>query len=107
MLFVVLFPMIYAAPFALWVWSPVQAGDLWLFVAIAILGSVLGITLIGQAFHWRQRGGRAFRLHGADLGQAAGVADRGDLLAFWTIVGALIIVMSGIIIVLREAASSR
>ncbi|MEI4233952.1 DMT family transporter [Roseovarius sp. D22-M7] len=107
MLFVVLFPMIYAAPFALWVWSPIQAGDLWLFVAIAILGS-LGITLIGQAFRLAPAAVVApFDYTALIWATLLGWLIWGDLLAFWTIVGALIIVMSGIIIVLREAASPR
>ena len=49
MLYVVLFPLIYTAPFALLVWVPVGLEDVPFFVAIAICGS-LGITFIGQAF---------------------------------------------------------
>ncbi len=107
MLFVVLFPMIYAAPFALWVWAPVQVGDLWLFVAIAIFGS-LGITLIGQAFRLAPAAVVApFDYTALVWATALGWLIWGDLLGFWTIIGALIIVASGIIIVLREAAQSR
>ena len=49
MFFVMLFPMLYAAPFAMAVWVPIRPGDLPLFVLQAMFGS-LGITLIGQAF---------------------------------------------------------
>lgn len=107
MLFVVLFPMIYAAPFAVWVWTPVQSDDLWLFFAIAIFGS-LGITLIGQAFRIAPAAVVApFDYTALIWAAALGWLIWGDLLAFRTIVGALIIVASGIIIVLREAAQSR
>ena len=104
MLFVVLFPMVYAAPFALLAWVPVQADDLWLFVAIAIFGS-LGITLIGQAFRLAPAAVVApFDYTALVWAAALGWLIWGDLLVFSTIVGALIIVASGIIIVLREAA---
>ena len=104
MLFVVLFPMIYAAPFALLAWVPVQADDLWLFVAIAIFG-ILGITMIGQAFRLAPAAVVApFDYTALVWAAALGWLIWGDLLAFSTIVGALIIVASGIIIVLREAA---
>lgn len=107
MLFVVLFPMLYAAPFALWVWTEVQVEDLWLFVAIAIFGS-LGITLIGQAFRLAPAAVVApFDYTALVWATAFGWLIWGDLLGLWTIVGALIIVASGIIIVLREAAQSR
>ncbi len=107
MLFVMLFPMLYAAPFALWAWVPVQAQDLWLFVAIAIFGS-LGITLIGQAFRLAPAAVVApFDYTALVWATALGWLIWGDLLEFWTIVGALIIVASGIIIVLREAAQPR
>lgn len=107
MLYVALFPMIYAAPLALWVWAPVQAEDVWLFVAIAIFGS-LGITLIGQAFRLAPAAVVApFDYTALVWATALGWLIWGDLLDFWTIIGALIIVASGIIIVLREAAHPR
>jgi drug/metabolite transporter (DMT)-like permease len=103
MLFVVLFPMIYAAPFALRAWTPVQAEDLWLFVAIAVCGS-LGITLIGQAFRLAPAAVVApFDYTSLVWATALGWLIWGDAPVFWTIVGALVIVASGIIIVLREA----
>lgn len=107
MLFVVLFPMIYAAPFALLAWVPVQADDLWLFGAIAIFGS-LGITLIGQAFRLAPAAVVApFDYTALIWAAALGWLIWGDLLAVSTIVGALIIVASGIIIVLREAGQPK
>ncbi|MBK5925907.1 DMT family transporter [Rhodobaculum claviforme] len=107
MLFVVLFPMLYAAPFALWVWTPVRAEDLGLFAAIAVLGS-LGITLIGQAFRMAPAAVVApFDYTALIWAVALGWLIWGDVLAVSTGVGALIIVASGIIIVLREAARPR
>lgn len=107
MLYVVLFPMVYAAPFALWVWTPVAAGDLWLFTAIAILGS-LGITLIGQAFRLAPAAVVApFDYTALIWAALLGWLIWGDVLALWTVVGALVIAASGVIIVLREGAASR
>lgn len=107
MLFVVLFPLIYAAPFALWVWAPVQADDIPLFVAIAVCGS-LGITLIGQAFRYAPAAVVApFDYTSLAWATVFGWLIWGDVPALWTIVGALVIVVSGIIIVLREAAQSK
>jgi drug/metabolite transporter (DMT)-like permease len=104
MLFVVLFPMIYAAPFALWLWTPVRIEDLWLFVTIAICGS-LGITLIGQAFRLAPAAVVApFDYTSLIWATALGWFIWGDVPGPWTIIGALVIVASGIIIVLREAA---
>lgn len=106
MLFVVLFPMLYAAPFALRAWTAVQADDLWLFVAIAILGS-LGITLIGQAFRLAPAAVVApFDYTALIWATLLGWLIWGDLLALRTVVGALIIAASGIVIVVREAAPS-
>lgn len=106
MLYVVLFPMIYAAPFALWLWAPVRPEDLWLFVTIAVCGS-LGITLIGQAFRLAPAAVVApFDYTSMVWATALGWLIWGDVPVFWTILGALVIVASGIIIVLREAARS-
>ena len=107
MLFVTLFPMIYAAPFAMWVWTPVQGQDLSLFLAIAVLGS-LGITLIGQAFRMAPAAVVApFDYTALIWAAALGWLIWGDLLSVSTLLGALIIAASGILIVLREAARSR
>ncbi len=107
MLFVTLFPMIYAAPFAMWVWTPVQGQDLSLFLTIAILGS-LGITLIGQAFRMAPAAVVApFDYTALIWAAALGWLIWGDLLSVSTLLGALIIAASGILIVLREAARSR
>jgi drug/metabolite transporter (DMT)-like permease len=106
MLFVVLFPMIYAAPLAVWLWTPVQADDLWFFLTIAICGS-LGITLIGQAFRLAPAAVVApFDYTSLVWATALGWLIWGDVPTLWTIIGALVIVASGIIIVLREAAQS-
>lgn len=105
MLYVVLFPLIYAAPLALWVWVPVWAEDIWLFVAIAICGS-LGITLIGQAFRLAPAAVVApFDYTSIAWAAMFGWLIWGDVPMVWTIVGALVIVASGIIIVFRERAT--
>lgn len=107
MLFVVLFPAIYSAPFALIAWVPVRLEDVWLFVTIAICGS-LGITLIGQAFRLAPAAVVApFDYTSLVWATALGWLIWGDVPVFWTIFGALVIVVSGIIIVLREAAQSK
>ena len=103
MLFVMLFPMLYAAPVAAAVWSPVQIGDLWLFVGIAVFGS-LGITLIGQAFRLAPAAIVApFDYTALIWATGFGWLIWGDLPVSWTVLGAAIIVVSGIIIILREA----
>ncbi len=103
MLYVVLFPLIYAAPFALWLWVPVQAADLWLFVLIAICGS-LGITLIGQAFRMAPAAVVApFDYTSLIWAAALGWLIWGEVLTPATILGAMVIIASGIFIVVREA----
>lgn len=103
MLFVMLFPMFYAAPAAIAVWTPVLIGDLWLFVTIAVFGS-LGITLIGQAFRLAPAAIVApFDYTALIWATGLGWMIWGDLPVLWTIIGAAIIVISGIIIILREA----
>lgn len=104
MFFVVLFPLVYAAPFALLVWVPVQAEDLWLFVVIAICGS-FGITLIGQAFRMAPAAVVApFDYTALLWATALGWLIWSETPLLSTILGALVIMASGIIIVLREAA---
>jgi len=104
MLYVVFFPLLYAAPFAFWEWVPLRGEDIWFFVAIAICGS-LGITLIGQAFRMAPAAVVAPFDYTALLWAAGlGWLIWGDVPMPWTIVGALVIMASGIIIVLREAA---
>ncbi len=103
MLFAMLFPMIYAAPFALANWAPVQAGDIALFVAIAIFGS-LGLALIGQAFRMAPAAIVApFDYTALIWATGLGWLIWGDIPTVWTLMGAGIIVASGIIIILREA----
>ncbi|MGY6634727.1 MAG: DMT family transporter [Alkalilacustris sp.] len=102
MLYVVLFPMIYAAPFALALWAPVAPGDWGMFIAIAVLGS-LGITLIGQAFRLAPAAVVApFDYTALVWAALLGWLIWGDVLGVSTLAGALIIATSGVIIVLRE-----
>lgn len=103
MLFAMLFPMIYAAPFALVNWVPVQAADAALFVALAVFGS-LGLALIGQAFRMAPAAIVApFDYTALIWATGLGWLIWGDVPMVWTILGAAIIVVSGIIIILREA----
>ncbi len=107
MLFAMLFPMIYAAPFAMAHWTPVQAGDIALFVAIAVFGS-LGLALIGQAFRMAPAAIVApFDYTALIWATGLGWLIWGDVPMTWTILGAAIIVTSGIIIILREAGKDR
>ncbi|TDX26855.1 DMT family transporter [Rhodovulum visakhapatnamense] len=104
MLYVVLFPMVYAAPVALWLWTPVQPADLWLFLVIAICGS-LGIALISQAFRMAPAAVVApFDYTSLIWATALGWLIWGDLLTPATVMGALVIIASGIFIVVREAS---
>ncbi|MEY8841834.1 DMT family transporter [Cribrihabitans sp. XS_ASV171] len=103
MLFAMLFPMIYAAPIALAQWGPVQAGDLVLFVATAVFGS-LGLALIGQAFRMAPAAIVApFDYTALIWATGLGWLIWGDIPAIWTFLGAAIIIASGIFIILREA----
>ena len=107
MLFAMLFPMIYAAPFAIATWTPVQAGDTALFVAIAVFGS-LGLALIGQAFRMAPAAIVApFDYTALIWATGLGWLIWGEVPMVWTIFGAGIIVASGIIIILREAGPAR
>ncbi|MCC5958468.1 MAG: DMT family transporter [Rhodobacteraceae bacterium] len=103
MLFAMLFPLLYSAPFAVANWTPVQAGDMALFVAIAVFGS-LGLALIGQAFRMAPAAIVApFDYTALIWATGLGWLIWGDIPMLWTILGAAIIVSSGIIIILREA----
>ena len=103
MLFAMLFPMIYAAPVAIAVWSPVHPGDIGLFVAMAVCGS-LGLALIGQAFRMAPAAIVApFDYTSLIWATGLGWLIWGDTPIVWTIAGAAIIVLSGVIIILREA----
>lgn len=102
MLFVLLFPMIYAAPFALALWQAPQPGDIWLFVATALVGS-LGITLIAQAFRLAPAAVVApFDYTALLWAVGLGWLIWGDVPMLWTMVGALVIIVSGLLILLRE-----
>lgn len=107
MLFAMLFPMIYAAPFAVANWVPVQGGDMLLFLGLAICGS-LGLALIGQAFRMAPAAIVApFDYTALIWATGLGWLLWGDVPLLWTILGAAIIVISGIIIILREAPRAR
>lgn len=102
MLFAMLFPLVFATPGALAVWSPVQTGDIGLFLGTAVLGS-LGLALIGQAFRMAPAAIVApFDYTALVWAALFGWLIWGDLPGFWTITGALIIVVSGVFIILRE-----
>ena len=106
MLFAMVFPMIYAAPFAIANWTPLQGGDIALFVALAIFGS-LGLALIGQAFRMAPAAIVApFDYTALIWATGLGWLIWGDVPMLWTILGAAIIVASGIIIILREARAT-
>ena len=107
MLFAMLFPMIYAAPFAVANWVPVQGGDMLLFLGLAICGS-LGLALIGQAFRMAPAAIVApFDYTALIWATGLGWLIWGDVPLLWTILGAAIIVVSGIIIILRERKTTR
>lgn len=106
MLFAMLFPLIYATVPAIAVWTPVQAGDLVLFGAIAVCGS-LGLALIGQAFRMAPAAIVApFDYTALIWATGLGWAIWGDIPGVWTMAGAAIIVTSGVIIILREARAT-
>ena len=103
MLFVMLFPMLYAVPFAVAVWVPVRASDLSLFVVLALFGA-LGITLIGQAFRFAPAAVVApFDYTALIWASLFGWLIWNDTPEMWTLVGASVIVFSGIFIVVRES----
>jgi len=103
MFFVMLFPMLYAAPFAAAVWVPVQASDLPFFAAQAVFGA-LGITLIGQAFRLAPAAIVApFDYTALIWASLLGWLVWGDTPGVWTLAGASVIVISGIYIVYRES----
>ncbi|MCO5730817.1 DMT family transporter [Rhizobium sp. SSA_523] len=85
-------------------WTPVAAGDLWLFLSIALFGTA-GMTMITQAF----RLSPAVVIAPLDYTALIWATLIGWL--FWneipdamTFVGAAIIIASGIVIIFREAA---
>jgi len=107
MLFAMLFPMIYAAPVALAVWSPVRPADAGLFLATAVFGS-LGLALIGQAFRMAPAAIVApFDYTALIWATGLGWLIWGDVPTVWTLAGAGIIVLGGLIIILREARQTR
>jgi drug/metabolite transporter (DMT)-like permease len=103
MFFVMLFPMLYAAPLVFVVWVPVQVSDLTFLVALAVFGT-LGITLIGQAFRFAPAAVVApFDYTALIWASLFGWLIWGDTPEMWTLAGAAVIVASGIFIVIRES----
>ncbi|PZX46102.1 drug/metabolite transporter (DMT)-like permease [Roseinatronobacter thiooxidans] len=103
MLFAMFFPMIYAAPMAAAYWQPVQPADMGLFLAIAACGS-LGLALIGQAFRLAPAALVApFDYTALIWATGLGWLIWRDIPGLSTITGAAIIVLSGGVILLREA----
>lgn len=107
MLFAMFFPMIYAAPMALVYWQPIQPADFGLFLAIAAFGS-LGLALIGQAFRLAPAAVVApFDYTALIWATGLGWLIWSDIPGITTIAGAAIIVLSGVVILLREARQNR
>lgn len=103
MFYVMLFPMLYAAPLATTVWVPVLTADLPFFIAQAVFGA-LGITLIGQAFRLATAAIVApFDYTALIWASLLGWFIWGDTPGIWTLTGAGVIVCSGIYIVYRES----
>ncbi|MCC6001795.1 MAG: DMT family transporter [Pararhodobacter sp.] len=103
MLFGMLFPALYAAPFAIAGWSPLQVADLGLFLALAVFGS-MGLALIGHAFRLAPAAIVApFDYTALIWATGLGWLIWGDVPLAWSVLGAAIIVLSGIIIILRDA----
>ena len=106
MLFAMFFPMIYAAPMAIVYWEPIQRNDIGLFLAIAAFGS-LGLALIGQAFRLAPAALVApFDYTALIWATGLGWLIWKDIPGVTTIAGAAIIVLSGVIILLRETRQS-
>ena len=97
-----LFPALFSGLGALWVWQPLRAEDLSLFVLLAIAGT-LGITLISQAF----RVGPAAVVSPFEYtillwASLWGWLVWNEIPDAWTYLGAAVIAASGIYIVIRE-----
>lgn len=102
MFYVNFFPLLFAAPVAAAVWLPVRADDMWLFAAMAVSGSV-GLTLIAQAFRMAPAAVVApFDYTALIWAALLGWLIWGDLPLIWTLVGAAVIVASGVMIIWRE-----
>lgn len=102
MFYINLFPMLFAAPVAVFVWQPVAGADLWLFSAMAASGSV-GLTLIAQAFRMAPASVVApFDYTALIWAAGLGWLIWGDLPAGATVLGAAVIVASGALILWRE-----
>ncbi|SNY90720.1 Permease of the drug/metabolite transporter (DMT) superfamily [Cohaesibacter sp. ES.047] len=84
------------------VWQPIQTEDIWLFLGIALLGT-LGVTLITQAFRFAPAAVVApFDYTALIWATLLGWLLWDEIPDGVTYIGASIIVLSGILIVLRE-----
>ncbi|MDN3720943.1 DMT family transporter [Roseibium salinum] len=90
---------VFIAPF---VWTPVRAGDLWLFVAIALFGTA-GMTLMTQAFRLAPAVVVAPLDYTALLwATALGWLIWNEIPDTATFIGAAIIIASGVFTIVRE-----
>ncbi|KJE34534.1 membrane protein [Thalassospira sp. HJ] len=87
----------------LFVWSPVRAEDIWLFLAIALCGS-LGMAMITQAFRFAEAPTVApFDYTALIWATALGWLFWGETPDMLTFVGAAIITASGLFVIFRES----
>tara|TARA_R100001039_G_scaffold38849_1_gene42069 strand:+ start:835 stop:1716 length:882 start_codon:yes stop_codon:yes gene_type:complete len=87
----------------IFVWSPVRAEDIWLFLAIALCGS-LGMTMITQAFRFAEAPTVApFDYTALIWATALGWMFWGETPDVLTFVGAAIITASGLFVIFRES----
>lgn len=93
-----------ALPF---VWQPVAAGDLWLFAAMGLLGTVAQGLLI-RAFTTAEASALApFGYVGLVFSGVWGFAFFGQLPDRWSVLGAVVIVAAGLYVWHREAQQAR
>ncbi|GAA0625693.1 DMT family transporter [Thalassospira tepidiphila] len=87
----------------IFVWSPVRAEDIWLFLAIALCGS-LGMAMITQAFRFAEAPTVApFDYTALIWATALGWMFWGETPDVLTFVGAAIITASGLFVIFRES----
>lgn len=107
MFYVNFFPLLIAAPVAAVMWQPVQPGDVWLLLVMAVSASI-GLTLIAQAFRMAPAAVVApFDYTALIWAAGLGWLIWGDLPLVWTILGAAVIVASGVIIIWREGRAGK
>lgn len=84
----------------MFVWNPIRAEDIWLFMAIALCGS-LGMTMIAQAFRFAEVA--PFNYTALIWATALGWLFWGETSDVLTFVGAAIITASGLFVIFRES----